>query len=77
MVQAQILSDHEFHGMPKEAYQNATQPAVPPVLVTCNPNALIAGRWLERPVRYPVNLSYYRTPLASTVIASAKVERGR
>jgi hypothetical protein len=69
MVQAQILYDHEYRDMPTEAYQNAPQPAAPPALVTCNPNASGTGSKLECSVRRPVDLSYYRAPLASTVIA--------
>jgi pilus assembly protein CpaB len=42
----------------------------------CDPKVSFTGSTLECSVRRPANLSYYRAPLASTVIAPSNAERG-
>ena len=61
--------------MPTEAYQKTMQPAAPPAIVTCNPNASGTGSTLDGNVRCPPNMAYQSTPLSSAVIAPSNGEK--
>jgi pilus assembly protein CpaB len=51
-------------------------PPPPPEPQNCDPKSSFTGSTLECSVRRPLDLSYYRAPLASTIIAPSYVERG-